>query len=94
MSEEPVEDKSEDLIIGPALDDSEELEEFEIEETGFLEYIQAAYFALSAVEDIDVEILPTEQNKRRVKRIKRQSLRIIDFCINECYSDLFGEEET
>jgi hypothetical protein len=83
---------SEDLIIGEP-DGSEEFDEYEIEENGLIEYVQAAYFALSAVEDIDVEILPTEQNKRRVKRIKRQSIRIIDFCINELYSNLFDEEE-
>ena len=83
---------SEDLIIGEP-DGNDELEEYEIEDTGLLEYVQAAYFALSSVEDIDVEILPTEQSKRRVKRIKRQGIRIIDYCLNELYNNLFDEEE-
>lgn len=71
----------------------EPIEEFEIDMTGPLEYIQAAYFAFSAVEDVDTEILPTEAAKRRIRRIKFRSIRIIDECINELYSDLFGDEE-
>ncbi len=73
--------------------EEESLEEYQVDLTGPLEYIQAAYFAFSAVEDVDTEILPTEAAKRRIKRIKFRSIRIIDECINELYSDLFGDEE-
>ena len=56
-----------------------------------LEYIQSAYFAMSAVDDIDVEILPTDQMKKRIRRIKRQSIRILDYSINKLYGDIFED---
>lgn len=73
--------------------EEEPLDEFEIDMTGPIEYIQAAYFAFSAVEDVDTEILPSEAAKRRIRRIKFKSIRIIDECINELYSDLFGDDD-
>ena len=66
--------------------------EFEVESYGAMEYIQAAYFALSAVEDVDVEILPSEAQKQRIRKIKFKSIRIIEACITELYTDLFDED--
>lgn len=72
--------------------DEEQEIEMEIESYGAMEYIQAAYFALSAVEDVDVEILPSEAQKQRIRKIKFKSIRIIEACISELYTDLFDEE--
>jgi hypothetical protein len=90
-----IEDKDLEGDLGGNLEgeESSEPEEYEVEMTGPLEYIQAAYFAFSAVEDVDTEILPTEAAKRRIKRIKFKAIRIIDECINDLYSDLFGDED-
>ena len=69
----------------------EDLGEFEMDLNGPTDYISAAYFAMSAVDDVDVEIMPDAQ-KARIKRIRAKSIRIIDHCIAELYSDLFDED--
>jgi hypothetical protein len=56
------------------------------------EYISASYFALSAVDDIDVELV-NDQIKREIKRIKRKSIRIIDYSIGELYDFIFDESQ-
>jgi hypothetical protein len=56
-----------------------------------LEYIQAAYFAMSSVDDVDEMVIPNEQMKNRIKRIKRKSIRIMDYAINKLYEDIFDE---
>lgn len=75
----------------------EEQAEYEIEiDSGIgehLELIQAAYFGLSAVEDIDIEILPNKIMRDRIRRIKRQCIRIIDNSIGELYDYIFEEDE-
>lgn len=71
----------------------EEEIEFEFEPFNFTEYIQAAYFALSSIEDIDEEILPSQAYRNRIKRIRFRSVKMIDYCLNEMYADLFGEED-
>jgi len=54
------------------------------------EYITAGYFALSAVDDIDTELV-SDQMRKEIRRIKRKSIRIIDHSINELYSFIFDE---
>lgn len=71
--------------------DSEELE-FTYEETSRAEYIAASYNSISAVQDIDTSLLSKEDEKR-IKRIKRKALRIIDECISEMYDEMFEDEE-
>lgn len=66
-------------------------EEYEIEMLGPADYISAAFYALSATDDLDLEIMPDAQ-KTRVKRIRARSIRMIDYCINELYTDLFDDE--
>jgi hypothetical protein len=67
-------------------------QEFEIEYTTRLDYIQGAYFSLSAVDDIDVALMNKEDEKR-IKRIRRKSLKIIDECLNELYDEIFESDE-
>jgi hypothetical protein len=69
----------------------EEPLEFEMDLTGPIDYISAAFYALSALDDIDVEIIPDAQ-KTRIKRIRAKSIRMIDHCINELYADLFDDD--
>jgi hypothetical protein len=69
----------------------EEPLEFEMDLNGPIEYISAAFYALSAMEDIDIEIIPDAQ-KNRIKRIRAKSIRMIDHCINELYADLFDDD--
>jgi hypothetical protein len=71
--------------------EDEELEMI-MEYTGFMEYIQGAYFALSSVDDLDVAIMNKEDEKR-VKRIRRKSIKIIDECLNQMYDELFETDE-
>lgn len=80
----------ENLTTGEA--ETEVLEEGIVEFTTAGEYINSAYFALSAVEDIDTAIISKEDEKR-IKRIKRKSLKIIDICITEMYDELFENDE-
>jgi hypothetical protein len=84
----------EDLILGGKQGEeiNEEEEEFEYEFTSRVEAIASAYSAISAVSDIDTAIM-SKLDERRVQRIKRKSLRIIDSCIGEIYNELFFEEE-
>ena len=72
--------------------ETEVLEEGIVEFTSAGEYINSAYFALSAVEDIDTAIISKEDEKR-IKRIKRKAIKIIDICITEMYDELFDNDE-
>jgi len=67
-------------------------EEYEATEIVYESYISAAYYALSSVDDIDLEMVSTTE-KNRIKAIKRKSIRIIHECISVMYDELFGEEE-
>jgi hypothetical protein len=70
----------------------EEEMEMVVEYTHAIEYIQAAYFALSSVDDMDVAIM-NKSDEQRIKRIRRKSIRIIDECLNDMYSELFDDDE-
>ena len=72
--------------------ETEMLEEGIVEFTTAGEYINSAYFALSAVEDIDTAIISKEDEKR-IKRIKRKAIKIIDICLSEMYDELFENDE-
>jgi len=84
-TEEPEENKD-------IQEEAEMLEEGMVEFTSAGEYINSAYFALSAVEDIDTAII-TKEAEKRIKRIKRKSIKIIDICITEMYDELFENDE-
>lgn len=83
---------NENLTTASTESEAEMLEEGFVEFTSAGEYINSAYFALSAVEDIDTAIISKEDEKR-IKRIKRKSIKIIDICITEMYDELFENDE-
>lgn len=83
---------NENLTVEPPKQEAEMFEEGMVEFTSAGEYINSAYFALSAVEDIDTAIISKEDEKR-IKRIKRKSIKIIDICITEMYDELFENDE-
>ncbi len=55
------------------------------------EIIACCYYAITTVDAIDVEILPTKQDKDRVKRIKKKSLRMLDWAVSELYDTVFED---
>lgn len=56
------------------------------------EYIGASYNAIQAVSDMDTALMSNE-DKRRIKRIRRKALKIIDYCICELHDEIFDTEE-
>lgn len=81
-----------DNVSTESTESTESLEEGYVEFTSASDYITAAYFSLSAVDDIDTAIVSKEDEKR-IKRIKRKSIKIIDICISEMYDELFENDE-
>ena len=72
--------------------EKEEIPEIDVEYTTRTDYISCAYYAISAVEGLDTGIM-TKEDAKRIKRIMRKSLRIIDDCINEMHDELFEDDE-
>jgi len=57
----------------------EEVPEIDVEYTTRADYIACAYYAISSVEGLDTGIM-TKEDAKRIRRIMRKSLRIIDVC--------------
>jgi formyltetrahydrofolate synthetase len=73
-------------------DETPEELDLEVEFTSDLEYIQAAYFALSAVIDMDeMQFGKNSITQQRIKRIKRKALIIIDECLKSLYDEIIEE---
>lgn len=68
----------------------EESEQIDVAFATDHDYIQSAYFALQSVADVDAMIL-SKADEIRVKRIRRQSLRIISECLNTLYDEIFDD---
>lgn len=66
-------------------------EEYVADEIVYESYLSSAYYALNAVDDIDLEMV-SHTDRTRIKAIKRKSLRIIHECISVMHDELFGEE--
>ena len=79
--EEPKEPQSSDQLAN---------DEMYFEPSTDAEYIASALNALMAVSDIDTAII-SKVDEKRIKRIKRQSLRIISYCLNNQYEELFED---
>ena len=73
------------------IQEEEVLLEGEVEMTTRADYISCAFYAISAIEGMDTGIM-SKEGARRIKRILRKSLRIIDDCINEMHDELFEED--
>ena len=80
-------------VIIDNVDPAEELPE---EDTAYFEpysdsdYIAAAFNAITTVEGMDTAIM-SKMDEKRIKRIKRQSLKIIAHCLNNMYEELFED---
>jgi len=84
------EDINEEL---PPIEETEQVEEtFEVEFTTNAEYITSAVNSYMCVDGIDLMML-TKEEVKRVNRIRRKSLRIIDACIGDLYDELFEKED-
>ena len=55
------------------------------------EFIASAYNALSATAEMDTAIM-TNADRKRVERIRRRSLKIIDYNIGILYDELFDDK--
>lgn len=71
---------------------TEEIEWEEAETTTRSDLISCAYYAINAVDEIDLTLVSKiEANK--IKKIRRQSLDIIAEVINELHAEIFDIEE-
>lgn len=77
---------SDDLILG----EGEEEVEYEGEYTSPIEFISAAYYSMAAVDDLDMQIM-NETERRRVKRIRWKSIKMIDYALSMLYDELFDD---
>lgn len=57
------------------------------------DYITSAVNALAAIDNIDTAIL-NKTDENRIKKIKRQSLRILSHYINEIYEETFDDTDS
>jgi len=64
--------------------------DFAVEFTTNTEYLSAAFYAVSAVAELDPMTLPGKAMKNR---ILSRSFKIIDLCIGEMYDELFETED-
>lgn len=67
---------------------SEEIEWEDAETTTRSDLISCAYYAISAVEDIDLTLV-SKIEANRIKTIRRQSLDIIANVIGEMHAEIF-----
>jgi formyltetrahydrofolate synthetase len=67
-------------------------EEIQVEFTTDGEYIAAATNALAAIENFDTAIM-SKTDEKRIKKIRRQSLRIISECVNCLYNEIFESSD-
>jgi hypothetical protein len=78
-----------DLTTAAPEEQPEEVEaEFEI--TTRSEYVACATNALQSIDGID-EMILSDAGRKRIKRIRFKSLRIIDEIINEMYDEIFDD---
>jgi hypothetical protein len=71
---------------------SEEIEWEDAETTTRSDLISCAYYAISAVEDIDLTLV-SKMEANRIKTIRRQSLDIIAEVIGEMHAEIFDVEK-
>jgi hypothetical protein len=77
-------------ITEPITEPAEVIEESYFEPHSDSDYISAAFNSLASVSDMDGEIM-SKTARADIKRIRRQSLRIISHCLNNLYEELFED---
>ena len=82
--------KENDLVLDSPVTEEEEGVEIEIMPASDYEYLMSAVNAFECVEGSNPI---TQDAQRRVNRIKRKSLAIIDYVIGVMYDELFDEEK-
>jgi hypothetical protein len=82
------EEKEKDLILGK---EGEAEEEVDYDTDDLHAEIASAYYALSAIEDIDEKLMPKEKAKY-IRDIKTKSLEIIHNHICEIHSSIFEKK--
>ena len=83
---------SEKVIIDDTPAPEEEEYDGEILLSSSHDYITSAVNALAAIDNIDTAIL-NKTDENRIKKIKRQSLRILSHYINEIYEETFDDSD-
>lgn len=83
---------SEDLTTNETPQD-EPIEEAYFEMTSTTEYIHCAAAAWAMASEIDTAIL-SKTDEQRVRRMRRQSLRIMSECLNDLYEELFDDNNS
>jgi hypothetical protein len=83
---------SEKVIIPDTVTPAEEEVEYdgEILLSTSHDYITSAVNAINVIADMDTAIM-TKSDESRIKKIKRQSLRILSHYINEIYEETFDD---
>jgi hypothetical protein len=62
------------------------------EEMSWSEVIHCVFAAISSIDDIDMA-MASPMDRKRIKRIKRKGLRLIDVGIGEIYAEKFETDE-
>jgi hypothetical protein len=62
------------------------------EEMSWSEVIHCVFAAVSSIDDIDMA-MASPMDRKRIKRIKRKGLRLIDVGIGEIYAEKFETDE-
>lgn len=81
---------SEKVIIEETVTPAEEEMDTEVYFSTSHEYIASAVQALTIVDEIDTAIM-TKTDENRIRKIKRQSLKILSYYINEIYEETFDD---
>jgi len=78
--------------ISTTLDDSQSEEEM-IYEEGYtsLEIINGTYFALASVVEMDTTLM-SKADEQRINRIKKKSIKMLDWAIADMYDSIFDDE--
>lgn len=79
-----------DEQLTPDKDELEEQMEFAMEFTSNIEYLSGAFYAISAVSELDPMSKPGREMKNK---ILFRCLKIIDACVSEMYEELFDPAE-
>jgi len=80
-----------DEIVNTLVNDQEE--EDIIYEEGYtsLEIINGTYFALASVVEMDTTLM-SKADEQRINRIKKKSLKMLDWAIADMYDSIFDDE--